>query len=130
MSSNIYTVAKREHLHQDFRLDCTNKEIIPNMWLHIRKSPLQNWYSMILTCKKTVFYSIQWNIIQTQLKSIHYIVTHYKFRCLKKVIYRIDRKWKVAPFSKFYGKVQVGFCLKHRKALFLRSFIINPTERA
>ena len=61
------TVVKREHFHQIFRLycikyariqvienpysrifyavlNCTNNVIIPNMWLHITKSLLQNWY--------------------------------------------------------------------------------------
>ena len=35
----------------------------------------------------------------------------------------------VAPFSKFYGKIWVGYCLNTRKALF-RGFILKPTERA
>ena len=38
------TVVKREHLHQIFRLNYTNNVLIPNMWLHITKRPLWNWY--------------------------------------------------------------------------------------
>ena len=38
-----------------------------------------------------------------------------EFRCLKKVTYQIDRKLIVAPFSRFYGKVWVNFCLNTGK---------------
>ena len=35
----------------------------------------------------------------------------------------------VAPFSKFYGKIWVGFCLKTRKGFFLEvSFQIQQKE--
>ena len=34
-----------------------------------------------------------------------------------------------APVSKFYRKIWVGFYLNIAKALFLRGFILNPTER-
>ena len=38
----------------------------------------------------------------------------------------------VAPFSKFYVKIWVGFCLNTGKRFFLdvRPFILKPTERA
>ena len=37
----------------------------------------------------------------------------------------------VAPSSKFYGKVWVGFCLNTgKRTLFLKGFILKPTERA
>ena len=36
----------------------------------------------------------------------------------------------VAPFSRFYGKVWVGFYLNTGKKLFRRGFILKPTERA
>ena len=39
-------------------------------------------------------------------------------------------KGMVAPSSMFYGKIWVGFCLKHWKTLFLGGFIFKPTERA
>ena len=35
----------------------------------------------------------------------------------------------VAPFSKFYGKIWVGFVLTLESAFF-RGFILKPTERA
>ena len=30
---------------------------------------------------------------------------HILKRCLEYVIHQIDRKWKLAPFSKIYGKI-------------------------
>ena len=39
------TMVKRKHFHKIFRLNCANNVIILNMWLHIAKSALQNWYS-------------------------------------------------------------------------------------
>ena len=36
----------------------------------------------------------------------------------------------VAPFSKFYGKSLVGFCLNIGKRIFLRGLILKATERA
>ena len=43
-----------------------------------------------------------------------------------------NRQWKqmIAPFSKFCGKMWVGFCLKHLKTLLLGGFILKPIERA
>ena len=38
-------------------------------------------------------------------------------------------KWMVAPFSKFSGKIWVGFCLNNGKR-FPRGFILKPIERA
>ena len=35
----------------------------------------------------------------------------------------------VAPFSKFYGKICVVFCLNTGKRFFLEAFFLNPTER-
>ena len=70
------------------------------------------------------------------------IFTIYKFQChilkkimwfigsLKKVIYQIDTKWTVAPFSKFYDKTWVVFSLNIGERFFLRGFILTPTERA
>ena len=36
----------------------------------------------------------------------------------------------VAPSSKFYGKIWVGFCLNTEKQFFVTSFILNPTKTA
>ena len=39
-------------------------------------------------------------------------MSHIKnYRCLSKVIYQIHETWKVGPFSNFYHKIWVGFCL-------------------
>ena len=35
-----------------------------------------------------------------------------------------------APFSKFYGKIWIGFCLNIEKRFLLRDFILKATERA
>ena len=35
----------------------------------------------------------------------------------------------VASFTNLYGKTRVGFCLKNSKTIFLRVFILKPTER-
>ena len=48
-----------------------------------------------------------------------------KYRCLKKVIHQIDKNWTVAPFSKFYGKIWVNFCLNTGNAFF-KGFILKP----
>ena len=37
------------------------------------------------------------------------------FGCLKKLIHQKDRKKTLALFSKFYGKILVGFCLVTEK---------------
>ena len=40
-------------------------------------------------------------------------MSHIKeYRCLNKSIHHVDKKWTVAPFSNFYGKIRVGFILK------------------
>ena len=58
--------------------------------------------------------------------TITQLIEFYKFHCyilksirFKKVIHQIDRKWKVAPFSNFCGKIWVGFCLNIGKPFFL-----------
>ena len=38
-------MVKRKQLQKIFILNCANNVIIRNMWLHIAKSALQNWYS-------------------------------------------------------------------------------------
>ena len=44
----------------------------------------------------------------------------FSIRCFKKVIHQIDsKKWIVAPFSKFYGRIWVGFCLNTGNNFFL-----------
>ena len=40
------------------------------------------------------------------------------------------RKWTVASFNSFYGKMWVGFFLKHRKILCFWGFILKSTKRA
>ena len=53
-------------------------------------------------------------------------VKFYTFYChiLKSIdvwnnlIHQTDRKWTVAPFSKFYGRIWVGFCLTTGKRFF------------
>ena len=32
-----------------------------------------------------------------------------EYRCLKKIIHQIERKWMVNPFSKFYNKISIVF---------------------
>ena len=40
-------------------------------------------------------------------------------RCLKNVTHQVDTKNEmVAPFSKFYGKIWVGFCFNTGKRFF------------
>ena len=64
--------------------------------------------------------------ILTYLLQVLYIpLSHIQeCRCLKKVIYRIDIKWMVAPFITFYCKIWVGFC----QTLIIGGFILKPTE--
>ena len=31
------------------------------------------------------------------------------------MIHQIAKKWTIVPFSKFYGKISVGFCLNTEK---------------
>ena len=38
-----------------------------------------------------------------------------EYRCLNKILDQIERKWMVASFSNFFGKIRVGFCLNIRK---------------
>ena len=62
-------------------------------------------------------------------QSIKFYTFHYQYRCLKNVIHQIDKKnkknkqkkkkWMVAPFSKFYGKILVSFYLNTGKRFFL-----------
>ena len=49
-------------------------------------------------------------------QSIKFYRLHYH---LKNVIHRIDSKMNVAPVSKFYAKIWVGFCLNTGKHFFL-----------
>ena len=39
-------------------------------------------------------------------------------------------EWEAASSNKFYSKLLDGFCFKTKKMLFLRGFILNPTQRA
>ena len=51
-----------------------------------------------------------------------------EYKCLEKVIQQLDKKWMVASFSTFYKKKLSSFFSWHRKSLFLRGFILKPTE--
>ena len=44
-------------------------------------------------------------------------ISHLKeYRCLKNLLHQIDSKNKmVVLFSKFYGKIWIGFCLETKK---------------
>ena len=44
-------------------------------------------------------------------------------------LYQIARKWMVAPFTKFYGKIWVSFCLSTEKRFVLED-ILRSRERA
>ena len=64
--------------------------------------------------------------LYNKLSSIHSIShINEEHRCMNKMFHQIDRKWMVAPFTSFYGKIWVGFCL-HTGKRFLRSFILKP----
>ena len=53
-------------------------------------------------------------------QSIKFYTFYYDIsECLKNVIHKIDSKKMVVPFSKFYGKIWVGFCLETVKLFFL-----------
>ena len=68
--------------------------------------------------------------LQNQL-CLHILLSLIKgYRCLKNMIHQIDRKWMVAPFSKFYCKIWIAFFSNTRKHFFLRGFILKLTYRA
>ena len=69
--------------------------------------------------------------LQNQLSSIQSIShVNKEHVCSNNIFHQIDRKWMVAPFTNFYGKIWVGFCLNTKKRFCLRSFILKPRERA
>ena len=51
--------------------------------------------------------------LHNQLYFIHFVVNFLK------VIHQTDRKWTVASFSEFFGKIWVDFCLNRGNMLFL-----------
>ena len=57
--------------------------------------------------------------LHNQLSSIHCIVTYWRVQMFEKCDSSIDRKWTVAPFSNFYGKIWVGFCVNPGKCFVL-----------
>ena len=57
-----------------------------------------------------------------------HILNIKEYRCLRNVIHQIVRKSAATPFSNFYSKIWVGFCLNTGR--FLRGFVLKLTERA
>ena len=55
-----------------------------------------------------------------ELSSTHFTIKYQEYRCLKNMIHQTDSEKRiVTPFSKFYGKIWVGFCLNTGKPFFL-----------
>ena len=50
------------------------------------------------------------------------------YRYLKKVIHQTDRKWTIAPLSKFYAKLEFAFVLTHKNA-FSQRFHLKANRR-
>ena len=74
------------------------------------KISILTWGLLVISSKKR---DLIWQV-ENSLQISHICRCDFKenrSRSLKKVIHQIDKKLTVSPFSNFYSKIWVGFCI-------------------
>ena len=91
-----------------------------------------HWCMFNSTHRQKLFYSVQyknswkqrlccfWSFSYVSQSIKFYTLRIKEYSCFKKVFHQIDRKWMVAPFSNFFGKIRLLFVLIQENAFFYR----------
>ena len=103
-------LVKHQNVSEYYENDCRLHDT------HLKNRVQFNNDSLAASHKFPKFYSFYYHILNAQMFE--------KYDSPNR-----QEKWMVAPFSEFYGKVWVSFCVNIGNRWTLREFILYPAER-